>query len=280
ARFCAQFDEPVQVIPAEPVAVWRYVELDAGLGESGVEAEVGRVCAAERAAVCDLGRPPAFRAVLIGVGGDRYRFVLTNHHIVVDGWSMPIVLREIFAGYQGQRLPAAAPYRNYVRWLADRDLDAARAAWRAVLAGFDTPTLIAPPHRTGPNPRSAELFRLSEQTTRAVGELARACRTTVNTVLQGAFAQVLMWLTGQQDVVFGITVSGRPAEVVGADSMVGLLINTVPVRARLSPSMSAADLLGQLHRVHNETLEHQHLALTEIHRLSGHDRLFDTLFVY
>ncbi|WP_331225567.1 condensation domain-containing protein, partial [Mycobacterium asiaticum] len=113
-----------------------------------------------------------------------------------------------------------------------------------------------------------------------MGELARACRTTVNTVLQGAFAQVLMWLTGQQDVVFGITVSGRPAEVVGADSMVGLLINTVPVRVRLSPSMSAADLLAQLHRVHNETLEHQHLALTEIHRLSGHDRLFDTLFVY
>ncbi|WP_231123310.1 condensation domain-containing protein, partial [Mycobacterium asiaticum] len=178
-----------------------------------------------------------------------------------------------------QRLPAAAPYRNYVRWLADRDLDAARAAWRGVLAGFDTPTLIAPPHRTGPNPRRAELFRLSEQSTRAVGELARACRTTVNTVLQGAFAQVLMWLTGQQDVVFGITVSGRPAEVVGADSMVGLLINTVPVRVRLSPSMSAADLLAQLHRVHNETLEHQHLALTEIHRLSGHDRLFDTLFV-
>ncbi|WP_331225608.1 condensation domain-containing protein, partial [Mycobacterium asiaticum] len=113
-----------------------------------------------------------------------------------------------------------------------------------------------------------------------MGELARACRTTVNTVLQGAFAQVLMWLTGQQDVVFGITVSGRPAEVVGADSMVGLLINTVPVRVRLSPSMSAADLLARLHRVHNETLEHQHLALTEIHRLSGHDRLFDTLFVY
>ncbi|WP_142277202.1 non-ribosomal peptide synthetase, partial [Mycobacterium asiaticum] len=119
-----------------------------------------------------------------------------------------------------------------------------------------------------------------ERTTRAVGELARACRTTVNTVLQGAFAQVLMWLTGQQDVVFGITVSGRPAEVVGADSMVGLLINTVPVRVQLSPSMTAVDLLGQLHRVHNDTLEHQHLALTEIHRLSGHDRLFDTLFVY
>ncbi|WP_155770185.1 condensation domain-containing protein, partial [Mycobacterium asiaticum] len=184
-----------------------------------------------------------------------------------------------------QRLPAAAPYRNYVRWLADRDLDAARTVWRKVLADLESPTLVGPRNRLnlgphdGPHdgPRDIATFCVPERTTRAVGELARACRTTVNTVLQGAFAQVLMWLTGQQDVVFGITVSGRPAEVVGADSMVGLLINTVPVRVRLSPSMSAADLLARLHRVHNETLEHQHLALTEIHRLSGHDRLFDTV---
>ena len=71
--------------------------------------------------------------------------VLTNHHIVLDGWSMPILLREIFAGYYGQRLPAAASYRRFVTWLAGRDLDAAHAAWREVLAGFDTPTLVGPP---------------------------------------------------------------------------------------------------------------------------------------
>ena len=77
-----------------------------------------RVCAAERAAVCDLGDPPAFRAALIRTATDRHRFVLTNHHIVLDGWSLPILLQEILAGYYGQRLPAAAPYRSFVSWLA------------------------------------------------------------------------------------------------------------------------------------------------------------------
>ncbi len=123
-------------------------------------------------------------------------------------------------------------------------------------------------------------FRLSEETTRALSELARSYHTTVNTVLQGAWAQLLMWLTGQHDVVFGTAVSGRPAEVAGAESMVGLLINTVPVRANITPATTTADLLDQLHSAHNHTLDHQHLALNEIHRATGHDQLFDTLFVY
>ena len=123
-------------------------------------------------------------------------------------------------------------------------------------------------------------FGYLSETTRALSELARSRHTTVNTVLQGAWAQLLMWLTGQHDVAFGTTVSGRPAEVVGADSMVGLLINTVPVRASITPTTTTADLLDQLQSAHNDTLEHQHLALRDIHRITGHDQLFDTLFVY
>ena len=99
-------------------------------------------------------------------------------------------------------------------------------------------------------------------------------------MLQAAWAQLLMWLTGHHDVAFGTAVSGRPADVAGAESMVGLLINTVPVRAHITPATTIADLLDQLQRAHNHTLEHQHLALTEIHRVTGHDQLFDTLFVY
>ena len=114
----------------------------------------------------------------------------------------------------------------------------------------------------------------------ALGELARSCQTTVSTVLQGAFARVLMSLTGQRDVVFGTTVSGRPDEVLGADSMVGLLINTVPVRASITAATTTAELLDQLQSAHNQTLEHQHLALSEIHRVTGQERLFDTFFVY
>ena len=273
ARFCQQFDQPVQIIPADPVAAWRYDDLDC-------EEQIQQVCAAERAAVCNLTDPPAFRAALIRTAPDRHRVVLTFHHIVMDGWSLPILLQEIFAGYHGQRLPAATPYRRFVTWLADRDLDAAQAAWRDVLAGFDTPTLVGPPARLKPGPRSTTAFRVSEQTTRALNELARSCHTTVNTVLQGVWAQMLMGLTGQHDVVFGTAVSGRPAEVAGAESMVGLLINTVPVRAHITPATTAADLLDQLHSAHNHTLDHQHLALNEIHRATGHDQLFDTLFVY
>ena len=121
---------------------------------------------------------------------------------------------------------------------------------------------------------------MSAEATRALSELARSSRTTVATVLQGAWAQLLCWLTGQHDVAFGTVVSGRPAELVGAESMVGLLINTVPVRANLTAATTVVDLLGQLQRVHNDTLEHEHLALPEIHRVTGHDQLFDTLFVY
>ena len=118
-------------------------------------------------------------------------------------------------------------------------------------------------------------------TTQAVNELARSCHTTVNTVLQGAWAQVLMVLTGRRDVVFGAAVSGRPPEMAGAESMVGLMINTVPVRAT-----DHADYHHRRPARHNcttptiYTLDHQHLALNEIHRIAGHDQLFDTLFVF
>ena len=112
-----------------------------------------------------------------------------------------------------------------------------------VLAGFDTPTLVGPPDRLGLGRRGVASFRVPDATTRAVGELARSHQTTVNTVLQGAYARLLCWLTGQHDVVFGTTVSGRPTELAGAESMVGLFINTVPVRATITPATTTTDLL-------------------------------------
>ena len=273
ARFCGQFDQPVQLIPADPETPWQYLQLDS-------EEQIDQLCAAERAAVCDLADPPAFRVALIRTAPDRHRIVLTNHHIVLDGWSLPILLQDIFAGYYGHRLPAAASYRRFVTWLAERDLEAAQAAWREVLAGFDTPTLVGPPGRPGWGREAVEPYRVPDKPPKPLVELARTCHTTVNTVLQAAWAQLLMRLTGQHDVVFGTAVSGRPTEIPGAESMVGLLINTVPVRAHITPATTIADLLDQLQSAHNHTLDHQHLALTEIHRATGHDQLFDTLFVY
>jgi len=99
-------------------------------------------------------------------------------------------------------------------------------------------------------------------------------------VLQAAWARLLTSLTDQHDVAFGTVVSGRPPEVVGAETMVGLLINTVPVRATIEPTTTTEDLLRQLQNAHNDTLEHQHVALSDIHRITGQERLFDTVFVY
>jgi non-ribosomal peptide synthase protein (TIGR01720 family) len=281
ARFCAQFDEPVQVIPADPSASWTYVEFGATDHLTAPdEGALEQVRAAERTAVCDLEGSPAFRVALIRTGADQHRCVLTLHHIVVDGWSLPILLRDIFAGYYGHQLPAAVPYRRFVSWLAERDVGAARAAWAQVLSGLDSPTLVAGHNPAGPGPRGVAELDVSARTTAALTELARAQHSTVSTVLQGAWALLLTSLTGRQDVVFGATVSGRPAELAGADSMVGLCINTVPVRATFTASTTVSDLLGQLQRDAEVTFDHQHLALPEIHRAGGHDQLFDTLLVY
>ena len=149
-----------------------------------------------------------------------------------------------------------------------------------MLAGFDTPTLVGPPDPLGLGPRDRKSVLVSEETTQALGELARSHQTTVSTVLQAAFAHVLSAQTGQRDVAFGSVVSGRSADVVDADSMVGLLINTVPVRANLAAATTTTELLNQLQASHNATLEHQHLALSDIHRMTGQKRLFDTVFVF
>ncbi|MBB4852735.1 glycopeptidolipid biosynthesis protein [Mycobacteroides chelonae] len=276
ARFCTQFGDPVQVILADPVIAWRYLDLRGD--DLTPDEEIQHLCAAERAAVCDLVDRPTLRAALIRTEGNKHRFVLTFHHVVIDGWSLPILLQEIFASYFGHRLSAPSSYRSFVSWLANQDHGAARAAWGKVLDGFDTPTLVAPP--APPGVRGVESYRVSAETTQALADLARSQHTTISTVLQAAWAQLLMVVTGQDDVAFGTAVSGRPAELTGSDSIVGLLINTVPVRARATAATTVSELLGQLQSAHNDTIEHEHLALNEIHHIAGHEQLFDTLFLY
>ncbi|MBV8785620.1 MAG: amino acid adenylation domain-containing protein, partial [Mycobacterium sp.] len=276
ARFCEDFGEPVQVIPANPVIGWQEVELEPVGGDA--DQQIERLCAAERAAVCDLASKPTFRVALIRTAEDRHRLVLTIHHIVADGWSLPILMKEMFGSYYGERLPAAPSYRSFVTWLDRQDRVVAQGVWRGVMASFEIPTLVGKPGQVGR--RDVAFFQVSAETTAGLTELARTCHTTVSTVLQGAWAQLLMWLTGQHDVAFGTAVSGRPTELAGSESIVGLLINTVPVRADTTIRTTVADLLEQLQRVHNDTLEYEHLPLPEIHRVTGHDQLFDTLFVY
>ncbi|OSC35699.1 non-ribosomal peptide synthetase, partial [Mycobacterium decipiens] len=279
ARFVVDhLHQPVQVILADPALPWRYIDLADDPGQAGGQIE--QICADERAALSELARACPLRAALVRTAANRYRLVLTKHHIVCDGWSLQILLREIFASYDGLPLPAPAPYRSFMSWLATQDHACSHTAWRRVLRGVKTPTLVSrrdPFELTGKDVAS---FVLPEAVTDALTRLARQHHTTVSTVLQAAWACLLSWQTGQHDVVFGTTVSGRPADLAGAQTMVGLFINTVPVRATLTVATTTAQLLDQLQNAHNITLEHQHLPLTDIHRITGLDRLFDTLFIY
>ena len=175
---------------------------------TSLDSRIERVCASECAAIADITRGCPLRAVLIRTGSDRYRFVLTFHHIVLDGWSLPILLHEILAGYHGQPLPAAVPYRDFVAWLHTRDRANAHTTWRDLFSGFTTPTLVGPPDLLRSTNKDVATFTLSGTTTEALSALARTHHSTVSTVLQAAWAQLLGWLTGHHDVAFGITVSG------------------------------------------------------------------------
>ncbi|MEU7005499.1 amino acid adenylation domain-containing protein [Streptomyces sp. NPDC046332] len=240
----------------------------------------------DRAEGFDLARPPLMRATLIR-DGQRHRLLLTLHHIIADGWSVSVLLRELTAAYQGAALPEAPAPQAYLAWLASRDLDAARHAWRHALAGLDGPTRLPAhasatgDHQAAPVARPEHVdVRLSESLTADLTSGARSHGLTLSTVLNGSWALLLGGLTGSQDVVFGTTVSGRTTEVRGLDSAVGLFINTVPARVTLHGGESLTELLRRVQDEHAALLDHQHLGLAEIQRLAGGGELFDTLVVF
>ncbi|MFF0487351.1 amino acid adenylation domain-containing protein [Streptomyces sp. NPDC004435] len=239
--------------------------------------------AADRAEPFDLARPPLLRATLIR-DGRHHRLLLTLHHIVADGWSVALLLRELATAYAGGALPEPVDPRPYLAWLAARDRDSARDAWRGALAGLDEPTRLAAPagatdtERTPARPEHVDT-RLPEGFTAELDAFARAHGVTLGTVLNGAWALLLGALTGRRDVVFGTTVSGRTTEVPGVDAAVGLFINTVPVRVTLRPDEPLGTLLARVQDEHAALLDHHHLGLADIQRLAGGGELFDTLVV-
>ncbi|MFJ3197717.1 amino acid adenylation domain-containing protein [Streptomyces griseoviridis] len=273
-------DEPVQVVLKQVPVAWKRTE-------AADDATVAALAAADTTARFDLTDPPLLRLTLVDRGGDRHQLILTNHHLLLDGWSVPLLIRELLQLYAGlldpataRPLPAVRPYRDFLAWLASRDRDASGRAWRAALAGV-APTLLAPTGR-GLLPVRPELhtLRLSEELTSRVQELGRGLGVTVNTVVQGLWALLLARLTGRDDVVFGATVAGRPAELAGAEAMIGLFINTVPVRVAVPPAEPAGAYLRRLQHEQADLMGHQYLGLTEIQRLAGAGDLFDTLLVF
>ncbi|HET6706390.1 condensation domain-containing protein, partial [Amycolatopsis sp.] len=260
----------VQVVADDVTLPWTETE--------PAEGDWDRLLAADRAVRFDPAKPPLLRFLLARIGPRRHRLLLTHHHILLDGWSMPLLVRELLALYDGTPLPPVRPYRDFLTWLGRRDTVAAVAAWRAALSDVDGPTLLAPPDaahgRVLPEQTRAEL---PAGTGARLAARARALGVPVNTAVQAAWAIVLGRLTGRDDVLFGQTVAGRPADLPGAETMIGLFINTVPVRVRVGVAEPLGGLLRRLCEEWAALLDHQHLGLAEIRR-GG--ELFDTLVVF
>ncbi|WP_030840413.1 amino acid adenylation domain-containing protein [Streptomyces hygroscopicus] len=277
-------DEPVQVVPREVALDWQETDLG-GAEPADREAEAARIAAADRTRRFEPTRPPLLRFTLLRLGPGRHRFLVTAHHLILDGWSAQLMTAELFELYaRGGRddgMPPAARYRDYLAWLAGQDRAAAEDVWRGVLKDVDGPTRVAPadPSRV-PSLPGQVLHDLPHVLAAALDGLARRRGLTLNTVFLGAWAIVLGQLTGRDDVVFGTTVSGRSPEVPGVEKMIGLFANTLPVRVRLAPDESLAGMLARLQEEQARLMACQHVGLAGIQRTLGSGELFDTATVF
>ncbi|MEW2547320.1 amino acid adenylation domain-containing protein [Streptomyces sp. NPDC047002] len=278
-------DEPIGVVLDGLTMPWGEADLSA-LTPAEQEEELRLHAVAERALPFALDRPPLLRASLVRLGPERHRLLLTAHHIVLDGWSVPVMVGDLGALYAAggapDALPRARPFRDYLEWVAGQDAEAARRTWREALTGVGDATLLVPGAEGSDTP--AEPGRITVPCSAGLAArltaLARSRGVTANTVVQALWALLLGALTGRDDVVFGTVVTGRPPELPGADSMVGLFANTVPVRVRLRPDEAFSDLLARVHREQAALLDAPFLGLGEIQREAGLATLFDTLVVY
>ncbi|MFD8689678.1 amino acid adenylation domain-containing protein [Streptomyces sp. NPDC059651] len=278
--------KPVQLVRRQVEVPWEELDLR-HLTSAAQERELVGHRTRDRLRGFDLARPPLFRMAVARTGEERYVLMMTYHHIVLDAWSFNIVLRDLLALYESREshsLPSVASFQTYLGWLVNRDREQSESAWSAYLAGLEEPTLVVGPGRTGPaGPAGLPglvVRNLPERLTERLAEAARRAGLTLNTVLQGAWALLLNTLTGQTDVVFGQTVSGRPPELHGVEEMVGLLINAVPVRVRLDPAESLCSLVARLQRAQAQMSAHHHLGLADVQRVCGLGEIFDTSMAF
>ncbi|MER8061021.1 MULTISPECIES: amino acid adenylation domain-containing protein [unclassified Streptomyces] len=277
--------EPEQFITSDPPLDWRLSDLTALPPDARTDAAAD-AARAERARRFDLARPPLIRFLLLRLDDRRWHFALTSHHLVLDGWSTSLVVDELWRLYaRGEAaagtLPTAPSYISYLDWLTDTGPDEAREAWSAALAGVDGPTLVAPraARRTARVPERV-LRALTPDVSAALTAVAREHGVTLNTVVMVAWGLVLRRLTGRDDVLFGMTVSGRTADVEDVENLVGLLVNTLPARVVIHAGESLSELLERVQDDQIELFEHHHIGLSEIQQLTAHQVLFDTMMSF
>jgi amino acid adenylation domain-containing protein/non-ribosomal peptide synthase protein (TIGR01720 family) len=265
-----------------------------GLGGDERARLLTELVARERGAGMDLATGPLTRLVLARERDDAIRVVWTFHHIILDGWSTSGLLADVFAHYRAladetapAAAPARAPFRDYVQWLGRQDTARSEEYWQGVLAGLRSPTPLPYDRRPAPGHQSEAAERISVELaaddSAALTERARGHRLTLNTVVQGAWALLLSRYSGEEDICFGATVSGRPADLPGVAAMVGNFLNTLPVRARAAGDHN---LLAWLRRLQDEQVEaraFEYAPLSQVQaasELPRGTRLFDSIVVF
>lgn len=242
----------------------------------------------------DLETAPLIRVALLQTDDEAFWIVVSNHHIILDGWSMSLVRDEVSQFYQqlvhGREttLPDAPDFAGYLQWLAQQDTQQAETFWRAELAGVVGPNTLPVDSGAAATGAVDDSFAeknilLPAELTTAIRDCAKRGHLTLSTVLQGAWAILLSRYCASDDVVFGITVSGRPYDLPQVESLVGLLINTLPVRVKLSDNESSLACLERIQRRVSSALEYEHCSLKQIQNWSDvpfNLPLFETLLVF
>jgi amino acid adenylation domain-containing protein len=251
----------------------------------------------------DLARPPLLRLTLVRTGETAWELIWSFHHLILDGWSLLLVLREVFAVYAelcrgGQpAFSKGVPFKDFITWQerrddrgdrGDQDVAAAERFWRRSLAGFSAPTPLPGVRPRGVVEGGRRTFEergteLSLERTAALLGLAKRHGLTVNTLVQGAWAVLLSRHSQENDVVFGATVSGRSAPLPGIESMVGLLINTLPLRVQVRDDVPVLPWLRELQEASSQLLQHEHESLALVQGWSEVPRglpLFDSIVVF
>lgn len=285
--------EPVQVVQQQvelPSQMMDWRELSAAEQQQRLD----EFLRADRERGFQFSKAPLMRLTLIRLSDDVYRFIWSHHHLLVDGWSVPILLGEIFAYYeafrQGQelQLPASPPYREYISWLHRQDLVKAETFWRQYLKGVSAPTPLGLANTVAGNQSDDssagdQLIELSTETTTALQSLARRYQLTLNTLVQGAWAILLSRFSGERDVIFGATVAGRPADLPGSEKMIGIFINTLPVRVKVNWDESLLTWLKKLQEQQAEMRQYEYSPLVQVHGWSEVPRdqsLFESILVF